>query len=69
VIDQHSPTWRAIVAHAAERRAAIRAEIDNPETPHDRTQVLRGRLLELDALLDLTAPPRPAIPFSSASYT
>lgn len=53
-IDRHSTTWAAITAWAERERAVIRSEIDSPATPHDRTQLLRGRLIALADLLALT---------------
>lgn len=66
-IDRHSAAWAAVVAWAEQQRAAIRTEIDNPATGHDRTQVLRGRLLELADLLALTEE-RPTIEISTETY-
>ncbi|RJF80943.1 hypothetical protein D3877_11960 [Azospirillum cavernae] len=66
-IDKHSATWAAVSAWADARRAAIRAEIDNPATGHDRTQLLRGQLLELSGLLALTEE-RPTIEINTETY-
>ncbi|WP_042700716.1 hypothetical protein [Azospirillum sp. B506] len=66
-IDRHSATWAAITAWAEQERAAIRAEIDSPTTPHDRTQVLRGRLIAITELLALTEE-RPVIAIETETY-
>ena len=52
---------------AAPPAFAIRSEIDSPATPHDRTQVLRGRLIAITDLLAL-AEERPAIAVSQETY-
>ncbi len=66
-IDRHSATWAAITAWAERERAVIRSEIDSPATPHDRTQVLRGRLIAIADLLAL-AEERPAIVIDQETY-
>lgn len=52
-IDTRSRQWLEIAAWAEERLARHRQFIDSPHTDPARTQVLRGQIMELKALLAL----------------
>lgn len=52
-IDTRSRQWLEIVAWAEARLQQHRQFLDSPHTDHGRTQVLRGQVMELKALLAL----------------
>lgn len=50
--DRESPLWRALSGHLSERRDMLRAKNDASQ-PIEQTEKLRGRIEELNYVLDL----------------
>ncbi len=56
-----NPMWQALRAHYTARLAQLRIENDNPALSEKETTVLRGRIAECRALLDMDSPEPEAI--------
>jgi hypothetical protein len=52
-IDLTSPTWRDIAAWATTHLSECQSDLESPIVSHDTSQVLRGRIAQLKALLAL----------------
>lgn len=55
--DKASPLWRALAGYYTDRLAMLRAQNDAPKSAED-TASLRGRIIEVKALLALEDDPR-----------
>lgn len=56
-----NPMWQALRAHYTTRLAQLRIDNDNPALGDLETAVLRGRIAECRALLDMDSPEPDAI--------
>lgn len=55
----HSPTWRAVKTEVNSRIAELKDQLANPDCDERTSQFIRGRIYELNLLLDLELePPR-----------
>lgn len=52
-VDPNSATWRAVRAHAEPRLKESCARLKTPGIPEREADLLRGQILELEALLAL----------------
>lgn len=66
-IDIHSATWQEVSAWAQAELDDAREEIESPMTNHDRSQLLRGHIERLKALLALPSSTQPKMS-PSADY-
>lgn len=53
MIDPNTVVWQSVVAWATERRDAKLKELAKTDLSHDQSQVIRGRIAELSALIKL----------------
>lgn len=60
-IDIHSPTWIEVSAWATALLASLRTELESPQTGHDRSQIMRGEIKTLKALIELPTAEAPKV--------
>lgn len=53
---QTNPLWHVLRAHYAERLAQLRMDNDNTALTEKESAVLRGRIAEVKAFLDMDSP-------------
>lgn len=58
MIDPNDKTWALVKAHIEAQKADAIAALKRRDASHDESQWLRGRIAELEMLLDL-APEKP----------
>ena len=56
MIEEHSPTWRAVVEWAGDRLAIHRRRLETVGLDHAETEGARHAIQELQTLLSLTKP-------------
>lgn len=57
-IDKDSLTWRELEKHTSDRLSHLRKQLEGDLT-HEQTQVIRGRIRELNDLLKAANPKTP----------
>jgi hypothetical protein len=55
-IPRESPEWPQLRAYIEERVADLQHELETPSLQHERTQLIRGQILELRSLRQLVEP-------------
>lgn len=57
-IDRYSGTWAAVAEHVKRRVDALHLELETINS-HDESQIIRGRILELREILNLSTTQAP----------